>query len=215
MSKFVVLAAIDLNPGSSPVFENAVRLAASHPDGEVHVVTVSEPQVPLMVYPGLVPPPELKGADADAIAQFCRERLQAFRQANPKSSTPHIHVHTSVGLPADEIIWLAAHLDADWVVISTHGRRGLKRLLLGSVAEKVMRLAGCPVMVIREKNHNADWKVPEIEPLCPDCAKTRQETAGATLWCERHREHHIRAHVMHYTAEGESSPSAWSSSTGT
>lgn len=212
--KLVVLAAIDLNPGSSMVFERAAMVASAHPHGEVHVVTVAEPQVPLMVYPGLAPPPELHGIDSEQVAQFCRDRLQTFHDASPSTRIPHVHVHTSVGLPADEIVWLAAHIDADWIVIATHGRRGLKRVLLGSVAEKVMRLAGCPVIIVREKHHNAEWKVPEIEPLCPDCATAREQTKGATLWCARHSEHHARRHVLHYSAEGESTPRAWNSSTG-
>ncbi|NUP11950.1 MAG: universal stress protein [Polyangiaceae bacterium] len=213
-AKFNVLAAIDLHPGSTPVFERAVALASVHPDGEVHVVTVAEPQVPLMVYPGFLPPPELRGVDAEEVAAFCRDRLRTFHEANPEARLPHVHVHTSVGKPADEIVWLAAHLDADWIVIATHSRRGIKRLLMGSVADKVVRLAGCPVMVIREKNHNPAWKVPEIEPLCPDCAEVRKETNGEQLWCARHSERHVRMHVLHYTPEGEVVPRAWSSSTG-
>ena len=214
MSKLVVLAAIDLEPLSSLVFDQAAALASAHPRGEVHVVTVAEPQVPVMVYPGLAAPPEPRGPEGERVAQFCRERLHASFDDNPQARLPHVHVHTSVGRPADEIVWLAAHLDADYVVIGTHGRRGLKRLLMGSVAEKVMRLAGCPVIVLREKSHNPEWKIPEIEPLCPDCAKVRAETGGEALWCARHSEHHVHGHALSYSNPADRMPHAWAGITG-
>jgi nucleotide-binding universal stress UspA family protein len=53
-----------------------------------------------------------------------------------------------VGHPADEIIRLAESEKADAIVIATHGRTGWRHLVFGSVAEKVVRLAGCPVISI-------------------------------------------------------------------
>ena len=122
-------------------------------------------------------------------------------------------MHTALGYAPDEIVWLAAHVDADLVVLSTHGRRGLKRLLLGSVAEKVVRLCGCPVLVVRDKQHHADWRVPEIEPVCPDCAKARATSNGRELWCDRHLVHHVRAHV-YSTADRSPGTSPVESATG-
>jgi len=55
------------------------------------------------------------------------------------------------GSPALEIIELAKRLPADMIVVSTHGRTGLKHVFLGSVAENVVRLAPCPVLVVRER----------------------------------------------------------------
>jgi len=57
------------------------------------------------------------------------------------------------GSPALEIIDLAAKLPADLIVISTHGRTGLRHVFLGSVAEDVTRRAPCPVLVVREQEH--------------------------------------------------------------
>ncbi len=57
------------------------------------------------------------------------------------------------GSPAIEIVELAKSLPADLIVISTHGRSGLKHVLLGSVAEHVVRHAPCPVLVVRESEH--------------------------------------------------------------
>jgi nucleotide-binding universal stress UspA family protein len=53
------------------------------------------------------------------------------------------------GDAGDAIAQLASDIEADLVVVGTHGHRGLERLLLGSVAENVVRLAPCPVLVVR------------------------------------------------------------------
>lgn len=58
-----------------------------------------------------------------------------------------------VGPPAASIIEVARSLPADFIVISTHGRTGLKHVFLGSVAEHVVQCAPCPVLVVREREH--------------------------------------------------------------
>lgn len=215
--KFIVLAALDLSTGSTAVLKQATELAQSH-DGEVHVVRVVAPDVPIGPYPMSLPDlsHERWQRYTDETSTFCREFL-AERGGEGANATqgPRFHIHTVVGHPPDEIVWLAAHLNAEVIVMGTHGRKGLKRILLGSVAEKVMRLAGCPVFVMRDKAHAQPWRVAEIEPLCPDCAVRRAETNGEKLWCARHSEHHIRAHVLGYSRAGEDAPHAYSSSTGT
>ena len=210
---YTVLAAIDLEVGSARVIDTALQLASAHPGGVLHVLSVSEPIYAAMATPIAPPPVELVGVDPKRVIAVCEERHAAFRTEHPNARPPHTEVHTAVGAPADEIVWLAAHLDADLIVIGTHGRRGLKRVLLGSIAEKVVRLAGSPVHVVREKSHEATWKVPEIEPVCPECASVRASSAGKNLWCERHSERHARAHV--YGSGGGGGPRAWESSTGT
>ena len=54
------------------------------------------------------------------------------------------------GDPGQEIVKFAKGIDAELIVIPSHGRTGLTRLLLGSVAERVVRLADCPVLVLRQ-----------------------------------------------------------------
>ena len=54
-----------------------------------------------------------------------------------------------MGAAADEIVRLAQELNADVIVIGTHGRSGLGRILMGSVAESVMRKATCPVLTVK------------------------------------------------------------------
>ena len=55
------------------------------------------------------------------------------------------------GIPADEIVSTAEDMDVDLIVVGSFGRSALEKLLLGSVAEKVIRHAPCPVLVVRQK----------------------------------------------------------------
>jgi len=57
------------------------------------------------------------------------------------------------GDPADAIIHLAQTEDVDLIVMGSHGRRGLTRLLMGSVAEAVVRAAPCPVLTVKQPAH--------------------------------------------------------------
>jgi universal stress protein A len=57
------------------------------------------------------------------------------------------------GQPVQEIVAAARAIQADLIIISTHGRTGLKHVFLGSVAENVVRYAPCPVLVVREHEH--------------------------------------------------------------
>jgi hypothetical protein len=102
-----------------------------------------------------------------------------------------------VDVPAAAIAQLAADLEADLVLVGTHGRRGFSRVLLGSVAEGVVRLAPCPVMVMRPREV-AEPALPTLAPPCARCIETRKKTAGKELWCEQHSEHHGRRHTYHY-----------------
>jgi nucleotide-binding universal stress UspA family protein len=59
----------------------------------------------------------------------------------------------AMGHPADTIIRVAQERSADLIIMSTHGRTGLQHVLLGSVAEKVVRLAPCPVLTVKHRAH--------------------------------------------------------------
>ena len=85
------------------------------------------------------------------------------------------HLRTSDATQA--ICQVAADVEANLVMVGTHGRKGLERFLLGSVAEGVVRHAPCPVLVVRSVGAKAAVDVPMIEPACPRCWR-RGERAG-------------------------------------
>jgi nucleotide-binding universal stress UspA family protein len=77
------------------------------------------------------------------------EALTHLRDLMPASFHGAWEVEVAAGLPADIIVRVAHKRGADLIVMGTHGRTGLPHMLLGSVAEKVVRLAPCPVLTVR------------------------------------------------------------------
>jgi len=75
-----------------------------------------------------------------------RERLSELRPADPRVPVEH---HYREGDPATEILQTARESQCDLIVLGTHGRTGLDRLFMGSVAESVLRRATCPVLTVR------------------------------------------------------------------
>jgi nucleotide-binding universal stress UspA family protein len=76
-------------------------------------------------------------------------RLQLEKVAESTGlRTDHVVLATAWGDPADEILKYAREHAVDLVVCGTHGRRGVDRLIMGSVAERVLRLAPCPVLTV-------------------------------------------------------------------
>jgi hypothetical protein len=111
-----------------------------------------------------------------------------------------VSTHLGAGEPWREILQLATDLTADLVVVGSHRRKGIERLVLGSVSEQIVRKACCQVLVARPKDYGAA-AIPEIEPACADCLATQRSTDGEKLWCAQHD--HKRAHPharLHYSS---------------
>jgi universal stress protein A len=80
---------------------------------------------------------------------YLEETLTHLRDLVPQSFTGKWEVEVASGDPADGIIHVAREHGIDLIVMGTHGRTGLAHVFLGSVAEKVVRHAPCPVLVTR------------------------------------------------------------------
>ena len=94
-------------------------------------------------------PPEMEEANRERL-QLARTALAEFtkRQISTDLTTETL---VRLGHPVDQIVSAAKEFDADLIIVGTHGHTGLKHLLLGSVAERVVRLAPCPVLTVRER----------------------------------------------------------------
>jgi nucleotide-binding universal stress UspA family protein len=176
---YTILAAIDYSDVASLVVEEAVELARQKRAYQLHFVHVN--QAPL------------DEAGQEARHAELLEWLSA-RLGHDHGIAPETHVlgHELSGDPAAPILETARDVGADTVIVGTSGRRGIERLLMGSVAAAVVRHAGCPVWVIRPKQHEPAG--PQIEPACPRCVEVRASSQGQTLWCEQHMQRHGRRH---------------------
>jgi nucleotide-binding universal stress UspA family protein len=98
---------------------------------------------PVPSLPGAVPLPLAVPEAAQGIHESLAVLAGGVRESGLECQTG-----TAEGNPGDEIIDYATKIGADLIVMGTHGRGGLRRVLLGSVAEKVLRGACCPVLVV-------------------------------------------------------------------
>jgi universal stress protein A len=88
----------------------------------------------------------------EAQTSFARQRVQEMLNAIPAQVKREIAIE--IGEPGDSIIEAQKKLDADLIVMATHGRKGLKHLVLGSVAERVVRESRAPVLTVRPAHHD-------------------------------------------------------------
>lgn len=89
-----------------------------------------------------------------ALVPEAAESLARLAQTVGNAVRSPVRHLTRIGSAHDQIVQAAKEEDADLIVISTHGRTGLKRFFMGSTAEVVVRHAPCPVFVVREKEHD-------------------------------------------------------------
>jgi nucleotide-binding universal stress UspA family protein len=195
VAPYVVVVGIDYSLNSLHALDEALRLTSARA-GELHVLHVEHEEIlqsdaeAAMAHD--VSLEKVRQRASDRIAELTKQGPLAIRR---------VIAHLRLGGAAEQIAQLAADLDADLVVVGSHGHRLLDRFLLGSVAERTNRLARCPVFTVRPKEHDATGRVPAIEPPCPDCVVRRRETNGKEIWCARHSEHHVRPHVVTYSAD--------------
>lgn len=139
-----ILAPIDFSPPSELAIQAAADLAKRY-DATLAIVHVYEPVVySLPEGYMLLTEPQL-----EQLLGALREHLEAAKQGATATGAPRVETHLLQGFAAGEICAFAERGDFDLIVMGTHGRKGLSHVVLGSVAERVVRSAPCPVLTIR------------------------------------------------------------------
>ena len=139
-----ILAAVDFSPAAKKALSEALALAASN-DAHLSVVHVLQPD---WRYEMLENPPAIDLERIDV-----RRRLQKFIE-EPYSGQKIESVHVEHGPIAPAIISVAAGTATDVIVVGTHGRGGISKFALGSIAEELLRMAPCPVITVGPKANN-------------------------------------------------------------
>jgi nucleotide-binding universal stress UspA family protein len=101
-----------------------------------------------LAFPDSVYLPELRRLEADLLADA--EKRMAEFAGKKGSSAVVVETRVVVGEPVSEICQAVGREQADLIIMGSHGRTGLAHVLLGSVAERVIRHASCPVLVARK-----------------------------------------------------------------
>ncbi|MEI9941918.1 MAG: universal stress protein [Pseudomonadota bacterium] len=193
---FVIVVGLDYSEHSDAALARAFELASREIAAEVHVISVLSPLD--LVQPN-VPKSILLDVEGAAVQlhRYVASQWTGFSRATfGQGARPPRRVvsHVRFDQAANGIVQLASDLNADLVVVGTHGRQGLTRFLLGSVSERVLRLASCPVLVMRPKAVIAED--PVIESPCERCHEARERSC-TELWCDEHRTKHGRRHTYH------------------
>jgi nucleotide-binding universal stress UspA family protein len=135
-----ILVATDGSEMNQAAVEEALRIGRTC-DSEVYVVYVADTST-------------LETGPADMMVGNAwdilpREGEQALARVRDAAGGMHLETVLLYGKPAEEIVRYAREKGVDLIVIGSQGKRGIARLLLGSVAENVIRTAGCKVLVVK------------------------------------------------------------------
>jgi nucleotide-binding universal stress UspA family protein len=138
-----ILVPVDFGDATEPAIEVATDLARAL-DAQItlfHSVDVT----PLLTTSALVPP-----VDIDSIVVSLQEEMKGLVEKT-RQRWPRVDGFVKQGQVYDTVFQIAKTRGCDLIVIGTHGRRGVAHLLLGSVAEKVVRLSTVPVMTVHPR----------------------------------------------------------------
>ena len=196
---YVVVVGTDFTEHAVRALHVALEQARHHSPAELHVVhasmaagsAVASPIDPLSGF-GAAPLPTTEEQQAALVAHL---DAQLARVSPGEAAGVRIYAHVLIDAPGFALACLASELAADLMVVGSHGRHGIARWLLGSVAEAAVRQSPCPVLVVPPPLQ--ELQPPAIEPACERCATARHESGGTELWCAAHRERHGRRHTYY------------------
>jgi nucleotide-binding universal stress UspA family protein len=146
-----ILVPVDFSPPSDAALEYARSVAARY-GASLHLVHVAEDPYRAF-YSAEVVVAEVEGLREEILTDTetrLKDRLRPADVTELQATAESI-----IGTPAGSIVEYAAGHDIDLIVMGTHGRGGMAHLLMGSVAERVVRTAPCPVLTVRRARKTA------------------------------------------------------------
>ena len=144
-----ILVPVDFSASSKKALQYAAGFSAAFAP-EIHLLHVVQvftvpPELGYM-------PPELPNSQQELVAA-ARSELEKLCPRDA-SADGRFQISVRAGVPWQEIADAARETDADLIILATHGHTGLKHVLLGSIAERVVRYAPCPVLIVRERERD-------------------------------------------------------------
>ncbi|KVT41264.1 universal stress protein [Burkholderia ubonensis] len=143
-----IFVALDASRGSRLALDEAIRIARTSGGVVAAVCVVSDALRLTDIDGGYVDQRDWNGLDADKAGTVLADAETAFRLSGVRGTAQTID---AFGENVSSVLArAAAECDADLIVMGTHGRRGVRRALLGSVAESLLRMADRPVLLVRD-----------------------------------------------------------------
>jgi nucleotide-binding universal stress UspA family protein len=139
-----ILVPVDFSTHSRSALEYAIGLAKTF-GAKVHLVHAYHLPIQVATPEQIAMPTDLWAAIRDAAARRLDKSAELVTAAGLSVET-----HLTEGNPSSAVVELATKLGADLIVMGTRGLSGLKHVLLGSVAERTVRLAPCPVLTLKD-----------------------------------------------------------------
>lgn len=168
-ARYKIVIGVDFEATGDDALSDALRIAREHPNDELHAVHV----VKLTGESHSAQELDRVADQMGACEGKLRERVHTVceRLFPGEEWEQAVVFHVRVGSPATAIHQVAVDYDADLIVVGTHARTGLKKMLLGSVADELVKTAHMPVLVARPK---------EIEEL-PRSSRADERREGEDL----------------------------------
>jgi nucleotide-binding universal stress UspA family protein len=151
-----ILVPTDFSAASSEAIDFAAGLAKPLGVEAVDLIYVWHPPTLIPSKLLVIAPNAGDGVTLEDLAREQAELQLRLAQGTLKQQGVESRVHLGVGDPAHEILLLAESGHYDLIVLGTRGRKGLSHALLGSVAEKVLRRAVCPVITVHARAQEPD-----------------------------------------------------------
>lgn len=145
--KNAIVLPIDFSAQSQAALPWARRMAAVM-DAEIHCVYIVEPP---HIYSALDMVPAIPLPTTEELGENARAQLDTFTSEYLGGLEPAPITSVLTGNPADQIVAYALEVDAEMIIMTTHGYSGLSHVVLGSTTESVLRHAQCPVLSIRSQ----------------------------------------------------------------
>jgi nucleotide-binding universal stress UspA family protein len=145
-----IVVAYDFSPSSEQALARAIEVVARAPHHVLHIALAIDSRDPAAGGSLLH---KVSYETADSIQKVILEKVTKAFAGRDTAAEIQFFVHTRIGKAAPEILAVAQEVGADLIFIGSHGKTGVERVLLGSVSERIVREAKCPVLVAREKSY--------------------------------------------------------------
>ncbi len=144
-----IIVAYDFSDTAELALRHAFDLAAEDETRQFHFLVALDPKKGL----GLKKNENIDFEYSQEVQELATKRIESSLQEAKYGGAISMLVHVRIGEAGPEILTLAEEVGANLILVGSHGRTGVKRMLLGSVSEQIVRAAKCPVLVARDREY--------------------------------------------------------------